>query len=184
MFRNAIVLDADGYVAPVFSADGRFLAVRGNAYVQSVDVFEFPTLRRVLHSALGDTYPGYPYPPEWLEEQATWSRHNITFVRSGALLVGTPQGTILEIDLDDHQVADHYIGDADVNAAAARARAEQFLSTTALPEEPDLLTDLLRTDGVRGWDAADRSSVDTADETDPTWLQLQAAINSHRANRT
>jgi hypothetical protein len=40
VLRHAIILDVDGYEEPMSSADGRFLAFRGNAYVQSLDVFE------------------------------------------------------------------------------------------------------------------------------------------------
>ena len=52
--RHAIILDADGYRAPIFSADGRYLALRGNAYVQSLDVFEFPSLRKVLQRCVAN----------------------------------------------------------------------------------------------------------------------------------
>ena len=30
--RRALILDGDGYQTPVFSADGRYLAIRGNSY--------------------------------------------------------------------------------------------------------------------------------------------------------
>jgi hypothetical protein len=53
VLRHGIILDVDGYEAPVLSSDGRYIAVRGNAYVQSLDVFEFPTMRKVLHTTLG-----------------------------------------------------------------------------------------------------------------------------------
>jgi WD40 repeat protein len=43
--RRALVLDCDGYEAPAFSPDGRYLAVRGNAYDNSLEVFEFPSSR-------------------------------------------------------------------------------------------------------------------------------------------
>jgi hypothetical protein len=222
VFRHALILDVDGYEAPVFSADGRFLAIRGNAYVHSLDVFEFPTLRKVLHTTLGDPYPGYPYPPEWLEEQALWSHHNIAFARrSGSLLVGTPQGSMIEIDLDGGRVVEHSVCGAPVSALAvlstgqlviadrtgqvtvmaapehkhpssgvagqeaARDRVEAFLATTTeLPDDADLDTDLVCTDGVRTWDSDDLDSVTTADDADPTWLRLQVAINASRDTRT
>lgn len=123
VFRDALILDVDGYKSPIFSADGRYLAIRGNAYVQSLDVFEFPTMRKVLHTTLGEPYPGYPYPPEWLEEQALWSRHNIAFAsRSGALLVGTPQGTIIEIDIESERASEHNVTAAAVSALAVMSR--------------------------------------------------------------
>ena len=65
VLRRALILDCDGYQTPVFSADGRHLAIRGNAYDNSVEVFEFPSLTRVLATTLGDPSPGYPYPAEW-----------------------------------------------------------------------------------------------------------------------
>lgn len=218
ILRHAIILDADGYEAPVFSDDGRYLAVRGNAYVQSLDVFEFPTMRKVLHTTLGEPYPGYPYPPEWLEEQARWSRYNIAFApRSAVLLVGTSRGGIVEIDLDSGSVSEHHVvsgpisalalmptgqlvvadrtgqlavvdapGDAGRTirppvATAARARVEEFLATTTeLPHDADMDASLVRHDGQRAWGSDDLETVTTAKDTDPTWLRLQAAINSHR----
>jgi len=50
-------LDADGYEAPVFSADGRRFAIRGNAYENSLAVFEFPSLKLVLATTLGIPAP-------------------------------------------------------------------------------------------------------------------------------
>jgi hypothetical protein len=221
VFRHALILDVDGYQTPVFSADGRHLAIRGNAYVQSLDVFEFPTMRKVLHTTLGEPYPGYPYPPRWLAEQASWSRHNIAFAsRSGALLVGTPQGTVIEIDLDSERASEHAVAAAPVSSLAvlvtgqlvvadrsgrlavmdapgdaprddrpagaptARERVEEFLSaTTELPDNADLDTSLVRTDGLRTWNPDDLETVTTADDADPTWLRLQAAINAYRRTR-
>src|SRR5262249_17738164 len=120
VFRLALVLDVDGYEAPVFSPDGHFLAIRGNASVQSLDVLEFPTLRRVLHTALGGNYTSYPPSDEWLAEQHTWSRHNVAFARhSGALLVGTPEGSIVEIDLDAERAGGQHVSDAPISALAS-----------------------------------------------------------------
>ena len=220
VLRHAIILDVDGYEAPVFSGDGRYLAIRGNAYVQSLDVFEFPTMRKVLHTTLGEPYPGYPYPPEWLEDQARWSRHNIAFApRSGVLLVGTSRGGILDIDLEDARVSEHGVASAPVSALAvlstgqlvvadrsgrlavmdvpgntdrdthlagtvARARVEEFLAaTTELPDGADLDTSLVRHDGQRTWSSDDLQTVTTAEDVDPTWLRLQAAINTNRQER-
>jgi hypothetical protein len=119
VLRDAIVLDVDGYVAPVFSDDGRYLAIRGNAYVQSLDVFAFQSMRKVLHTTLGEPYPGYPYPPEWLAEQSRWSRHNVAFApQSAVLLVGTSAGGVVEVDLDSGQVFEHEVASASVSALA------------------------------------------------------------------
>jgi hypothetical protein len=218
VLEHAIILDVDGYEEPVFSADGRYLALRGNAYVHSLDVFEFPAMRKVLHTTLGEPYPGHPDPPEWLEEQEQWSRHNVAFAaRPGTLLVGTRWGSVLEIDLDNEQTSEHEVTAAPVSAlavmpagrlvvadrsggltvldapadapaddraaaaTAARQRVEEFLSaTTELPEDADLETSLIRNDGQRTWHSDDLDTVTTADEADPTWLRLQAAMNTYR----
>jgi hypothetical protein len=78
--------------------------------------------------------------------------------------------------------APHEPGTAD---ASARDRVAAFLAATSeLPGDADLDTDLVRTDGVRSWDSDDLDSVTEADESDPTWLRLQAAINTARNTRT
>jgi hypothetical protein len=68
VLRRALILDADGYQTPIFSTDGRHFAIRGNAYENSLEVFEFPSLNRVLATTLGEPNPGYPYPQDWLEQ--------------------------------------------------------------------------------------------------------------------
>ena len=218
VLRDAIILDVDGYEAPAISDDGRYLAIRGNAYVQTLDVFEFPSLGRVLHTTFGAANPGYPYPAEWLAEQALWSAHNIAFAPgSGVLLVGTDRGGILEIDLDEQRVSEHDVASAPISAlavmstgqlvvadrsgrvevmdapgdaarrtrlggaGAARTRVEEFLAgTTELPDDADLDEALVRHDGQRIWNADDLETVTTAEDADPTWLRLRAAINTHR----
>jgi hypothetical protein len=93
VLSRALILDCDGYETPVFSADGRHFAIRGNAYDNSVEVFEFPSLTRVLATTLGEPSPGYPYPAEWLAQMRAWSRHNLAFgAEPGVLWVGTPTG--------------------------------------------------------------------------------------------
>lgn len=177
--------------------------------------FEFPSLRKVLHTTFGDPYPGFPYPDEWLEEQATWSHHNIAFTRSGALLVGTPRGSLIEVDLAGERAIEHHVlagqvgaltvlpsgqlvladrtgqvtvmaapgpaapHDSEVDHASARERVAAFLATTSeLPGDAEFDTELVRTDGVCTWDSDNLDNVTEADESDPTWLRLQAAINA------
>jgi hypothetical protein len=212
MYRHALILDVDGYETPVFSPDGRFLAIRGNAYGNYIKVFEFPSLRRVLHMPLGEPMPSYPPPTEWMERMRSWSRHNIAFAaRSGALLVGTPRGTIVEIDLDGHRAVDHDVPDGGpVTALAvlatgdlvvasrtgelrvlaepgrastavvsdAQERVARFVDATSeLPDDADLATDLVLTDGERTWDPDGLATLTEATASDPAWLQIQAVMN-------
>lgn len=119
VLQHALTLDVDGYETPVFSADGGHLAIRGNAYAHTLDVFEFPSLRQVLHTTLGEP------PSDWAAEPDLWSRHNIAFAAgSGALLVGTPQGSILEFDLDGEQVTEHRLSEAPISAIAVMSTGE------------------------------------------------------------
>jgi hypothetical protein len=68
----------------------------------------------VLATTLGEPSPGYPYPAEWLAQMRAWSRHNLAFgAAPGVLWVGTPTGTLVEIDLDGQRAAE-----LDVNSAA------------------------------------------------------------------
>ena len=62
ILRRALILDADGYETPIFSSDGRHLAIRGSAYAQTLHVFKFPSLHLVLATTLGEPNPGFPYP--------------------------------------------------------------------------------------------------------------------------
>lgn len=74
-------------------------------------------MRMVLHTTLGEPYPGHPYPPEWLEEQSRWSRYNIAIApQSAVLLVVTSQGRVVEVDLDGDQVYEHEVTSASVSA--------------------------------------------------------------------
>ena len=214
--ERALILDCDGYEAPVFSADGRHLAIRGNSYDNSVEVFELPSLDRVLATTLGDPSPGYPYPQEWLDQMHAWSRHNLAFAGApGTLWIGTPAGTLVEAGLDDQHAATHEVLTGRVTALAATATGElvvageagelllvsvhadpveagstaeavatAFLdSTVDLPDGADLWESLVMTNGSRTWTASDVAETTTADQTDPTWLQIQAAINNVRDGR-
>ncbi len=120
---RALILDCDGYETPLFSADGRHFAIRGNAYDNSVEVFEFPSLRRVLGTTLGAPHPGYPASEEWLDQMRAWSRHNLAFgAQPGVLWIGDPTGRLVEVDLATERVTEHEVlnGSA-VSALAATA---------------------------------------------------------------
>ncbi|MFD3440272.1 hypothetical protein ACFWU3_22475 [Streptomyces sp. NPDC058685] len=121
--RRALILDCDGYETPLFSADGRHFAIRGNAYDNSVEVFEFPSLRRVLATPLGDPSPGYPYTQAWLDQMQSWSRHNIAFGSvPGGLWIATPAGALVEVDLETRQAVEHdVLAGSRLSALAATA---------------------------------------------------------------
>ncbi|GAA4010094.1 hypothetical protein GCM10022247_35310 [Allokutzneria multivorans] len=86
--RLMVVLGNDAYQPPIFSSDGRFFAIRGNAYGETLTAFEFPSLEKVLHEEFDGT------------EDDGWWRNDITFgAKPGALWVGTPTGALWSYDL-------------------------------------------------------------------------------------
>ena len=216
VLRRALILDADGYQTPIFSPDGRCFAIRGNAYENSLEVFEFPSLDRVLAVTLGEPNPGYPYPQQWLKQMRAWSRHNIAFgAQPGVLWVGTPTGALVEVDLDNQHAVKHDVlagfpvtaldattagelvaatggsqlalmsvptsstGAPVVDTDTARATVTAFLDATSeVPDDGDLETHLVISDGTRTWEPDDLAAVITATAADPTWLQIRAAINN------
>jgi hypothetical protein len=222
VLSRALILDCDRYETPVFSADGRHFAIRGNAYDNSVEVFEFPSLNRVLATTLGEPDPGYPRPDEWREQMRAWSRHNLAFgAEPGVLWIGTPTGTLVEIDIDGKRAAEHdvlagspvtalcanAVGDLivaagtgelmlmSVQADSAEHRPGQtpapheliaaFLdSASEVPGGSDLEEQLVVTNGTRTWEPGDLGAVNSAAGTDPTWLQIRAAVNNAIAQET
>ncbi|WP_051731556.1 hypothetical protein [Kitasatospora phosalacinea] len=201
--RRALILDVDGYGPPLFSPDGRYLAFRGNAYVDSLDVFAFPSLRKVLHTVL--------------PEDGGWSRHNLAFgPHPGVLWIGAPDGALIELDVEAREAVEH--GDpagAAVTALAATAAGEllvaredggltlltvptqsgppapaatadedaaAFLAGTGdVPADGDLEDHLDFSDGEHDWDRERLAEVTDASPDDPTWLQLQAHVNRFSA---
>ena len=205
--RRALILDCDGYEAPIFSPDGRQFAVRGNAYDNSLEVFEFPSLRRVLGITLGEPSPGYPYPQQWLDSMHAWSRHNVAFGPvPGVLWIGTPQGTLIEVGIAENKMTEHQVlpGSA-VTALTAAATGELIVAgrdgtvlvlrlTQAGPAEPSSaavseflagtseasiihMDQLDLTDGTRAWQPGDLATITDASENDPAWLRIHAAVN-------
>jgi hypothetical protein len=125
--RRALILDADGYQTPVFSTDGRYLAIRGNSYENSLEVFAFPSLTRVLGLTLGPRHVRGGFTPEEDREYRAWSRHNIAFgAAPGVLWVGTPDGTLVEADLDAGRAARHA---APVSALCATPAGDLVIAT-------------------------------------------------------
>jgi hypothetical protein len=69
-----------------------------------------------------------------------------------------------------------------VDETTASQRVAAFLdSTTELEADADLDADLVRTDGIRTWNSDDLDEISTADDADPMWLRLRAAINTYHA---
>ncbi|GGV22172.1 hypothetical protein GCM10010260_73000 [Streptomyces filipinensis] len=131
LLRRALILDVDGYETPLFSADGRHFAIRGNAYENTLEVFAFPSLQRVLATTLGRPSPGYPYPQEWLDQMRAWSRHNLAFgARPGVLWVGTPTGALVEVDIEAPRAVEHdVLVGSPVSALAATATGALVLAS-------------------------------------------------------
>ena len=131
LLDRALVLDCDGYEAPIFSPDGRFLVVRGGAYGNSVQVFELPGLQRVLALGLGEPTPPYPYPQEWLDEMRRWSRQNVLPVGpDGELLLGTPDGALIRLDLEGGRASEHVLPELrDLAALAATPDGRVLVAT-------------------------------------------------------
>jgi hypothetical protein len=159
VLRRALILDADGYQTPVLSADGRHLAIRGNAYENSLEVFEFPSLTRVLAIVLGDPHVSGKASPEWYRQYRAWSRMNIAFgSQPGVLWVGTPAEALIEIDLDRQLAARHdLLPGRRVTALCATAAGDLVIATG----EGDLVLASVRTESA---------PADTADVPTPQAL--------------
>ncbi|MGW4380781.1 hypothetical protein [Kitasatospora sp. NPDC004531] len=199
--RDALILDCDGYDAPLFSADGRHLAIRGNAYVDSLDVFAFPALRKVLSTTLSEG------------RAEEWPHHNLAWdARPGVLWIGTPTGSLLELDVEAQEFTEHtapdgvpvaaLAGTANGELLVARADGELLLlavrpdaaavaapnddvaaflaGTREAPLDGELEPHLVFTDGTGVWTDDDLASVTEASPADPTWLQIQATVNRLR----
>ncbi|MFG1992306.1 hypothetical protein ACGFJ7_20235 [Actinoplanes sp. NPDC048988] len=181
--------------------------MRGNAYDNSLEVFDFPALRRVLGLTLGEPNPGYPYPQDWLDRMHAWSRHNVTFGPSpGVVWIGTPEGAVIELEIDANEVTEHEVlPRSAVTAMAAVATGElivagpdgtllalsvrqggpveastasvtEFLTGTTEASSLDL-DQLDLTDGTRTWRPGDLKTVTETSASDPSWLKIQAAMN-------
>ncbi|GLW72521.1 hypothetical protein Kpho02_48200 [Kitasatospora phosalacinea] len=197
--RRALVLDVDGYGTPLFGPDGRYLALHGNAYLETLDVFAFPSLRKVLHTRLARD-----------EDRL---RHNLAFgPRPGTLWLATPGGTLVELDVAAREAVEH--GDPDdaaVTALAATAAGELLVAredgsltlltpptgdeppspaTTAgedaaaflagtgdVPADGDLDDHLDFTDGDHDRGRESLAEATDASPDDPTWLRLRARPN-------
>ena len=57
-------------------------------------------------------------------------------------------------------------------------------ATSDVPDDGDLESHLVLTDGSRSWKQDDLATVTTAEDTDPTWLRIQAAMTAVREQAT
>jgi hypothetical protein len=130
LLRRALILDHDGHATPVFSPDGRHLAIRGNSRGHSLAVFEFPSLRCVLATDLEPRPAGMSRDEQW-DWFCSWSRRNIAFgTQPGVLWSGTPTGTLVETDLDSRQTASYDVLDrSSVTGLAATASGGLIVAT-------------------------------------------------------
>ena len=153
LLRLALSLDVDGYETPVFSADGRHLAVRGDAYGHTVDVFAFPSLERVLAATLDSS-----------------SRHALAFgTDPGVLWAGFPDGDVLAIPLGGGEPVRHEVLPGTAVTALAAAAGGGFVVAGG--------DDLVRTDGVQTWTEDDLDTVTEEQPGDPTWLRIRISLN-------
>lgn len=177
LLSRALKLDHDGYQPPVFSPDGRYLAIRGNSYGHSLDVFEFPSLRQVLSTDLEPRRPGMNADEQW-DWFCSWSRHNITFsAQPGVLWTGTPAGTLTETDLDSHQTASHDVLDGSpVTGLAATASGDLVAATRAgdlvLVSVPASRTTALAPDALQAQAAAFQASTSVVPDDRDLWAHL------------
>jgi hypothetical protein len=168
---RALVLDADGYGPPMFSPDGQYLAIAGNAYENLLQVFEFPSLRRVLATGLG-------------------ARQAVAFA-AGALWIGVPEGSLAGIDLDGGTIVEHSLPGSPVTALAATATGELIAAAgrelvllgraTAEPEpDPSRVAGFL----AMTTEVSDEDDLDEVPATldpEPAWLRLQTALDARSA---
>jgi hypothetical protein len=131
VLRRTLVLLDDGFATPVFSADGRYFAIRKDR-VSDLTVFEVPSLRAVVHTSFGVPHPSHPTPQAWYDEARSWSPHNVAFAgRPGVLWIGTPRGVLIEIDLDAHRATEHREFASSPITALAKTATGELLAATA-----------------------------------------------------
>ncbi len=133
MLRRTRILAVDGYQTPIFSANGRHFAVLGNAYENTLEVFAFPSLERILAATLGRPNPGIPYPDGWLEQMRAWARNSAAFGdRPDILWIGTPAGILIELNVcNQHMVEHDVLADSPITALAATATGELAVASGA-----------------------------------------------------
>jgi len=209
--RQALILDCDGYGAPLFSSDGRHFAIRGNAYVDQLEVFAFPSLQKVLSTTLSE------------DRHEPWAFHNLAWdTRPGLLWIGTPTGSLLEFDVEAEEATGHPSDGVPVSALATTAAGDlllargngEFILLSVRPAAPvpvsvpaaepapnddvavflsgtedtpsggELDDHLVLTDGTRSFTDEELATGTETSPGDPTWLQIQASMNRFRGDST
>ncbi len=101
-------------------------------------------------------------------EAASTSVTALAVTSTGGLVVADRSGR-----LDVRTVPGHApYGTLPSDATAARVSVEEFLvATTALPDDADLETALVRHAGQRAWTSDDLAQATHAQDDDPTWLR-------------
>jgi hypothetical protein len=96
----------------------------------------------------------------------SWSRHNIAFgAQPGVLWVGTPTGTLVEVDFETQHAVEHdVLAGSPVSGRDATVTGEIVIASGT----GDLVLLSVRADSA----------------TDPTRLQLQAAVNNRGGQDT
>ncbi|WP_337824037.1 hypothetical protein [Amycolatopsis sp. A1MSW2902] len=193
---RALILESNCWGLPVFSSDGRYLAIRGNTYEHQVLVFEFPSLRRILKTSL--------------KRYSISSQLTIAFgARPGALWIGTPSGTLLEVDVERDRTKKHKLLRSAVTALVATSNgdlvvagdgelalvpvpsprtvadpatvAEFLASTKEIPDDGLTEDHVVHTDGVGTWRPEELATITKTAPGDPHWLRLLAEGNARRS---
>ncbi|WP_409462480.1 hypothetical protein [Amycolatopsis sp. GA6-003] len=201
---RALILESNCWGLPVFSSDGRYLAIRGNTYEHQVLVFEFPSLRRVRKISLASLAD-----PKRRKPNSSWSWVNVAFgARPGALWIGTPSGTLLELDVERDRTKKHKLLGSAVTALAATSNgdlvvagdgelalvpipgprtvadpatvAEFLVGTKEIPDDVLPEDHAVLTDGTGTWRQEDLATITKTAPGDPHWLRIRAQVNARR----
>ena len=99
----------------------------------------------------------------------------LAVVTTGDLVIATRTGELRVLPESGDRTSDATTSDR------ARDLAATFIAETSeIPDDADLETELVLTNGKTTWQPQDLATVTMAAETDPSWLQLQAFMNAAR----
>ncbi|MDQ2810377.1 MAG: hypothetical protein M3Z75_00465 [Actinomycetota bacterium] len=103
-------------------------------------------------------------------------------------LCATPSGNLLAATSDGHLTVISVTTSSET-AGAPEGRTPRELVTAFLEGTNDAPPDgrledlLVLTDGERTWDQDDLETVTSTTSADPSWLQIQAAMNAYKQNK-